>query len=74
MRSGEGSPLAYFDTKIERTLLRRRESGSKKTEAITKEMGDKKLRDRDQVLASDMVMPVIQANYFELKPALINMV
>jgi hypothetical protein len=73
MQSGEGSPLADFDTEIERTLLRRRREWKQKIEAITKEMGDKKLRDRDQVSASDMVMPVIQANYFELKPALINM-
>jgi hypothetical protein len=41
-------------------------------------MGDKKLRDlwipKDQINNADVIMPAIQANNWEIKPALINMV
>ena len=84
MQSYEDSPLAPFDLEPERTFLARRRVASVSSVEETEErqsvinMGDKKLRDlwipKDQVSSADVVMPAIQANNWEIKPALINMV
>ena len=78
MQSSDSSPLADFDPEIERTLFRRRRELKQGEAVITNKMGDKLLRDlwipRDQVAGSEVAMPAVNANNFELKPALINMV
>ena len=82
MQTSEESPLAAFDPEPERTFLANRRKAVSSTAVeerlpVTK-MGDRKLRDiwipKDHVATSDVVMPIIQANYWEIKPALINMV
>ena len=80
----EDSPLAPFDPEPERTFLARRRAASVSSVEETEErqavinMGDKKLRDlwipKDQISNADVIMPAIQANNWEIKPALINMV
>ena len=84
MQSSEDSPLAPFDPEPERTFLARRRAASVSSVEETEErlavinMGDKKLRDlwipKDQISNGDVIMPAIQANNWEIKPALINMV
>jgi hypothetical protein len=78
MRSEESAELLPFDPEIERTLLRRRRELTQRAAKVTDKMGEKLLRDlwipRDQVGGSEVIMPAIAANNFELKPALINMV
>lgn len=78
-----GEELYSFDPEIERTLLRRRRrrrEARKKDLSETCKMGDQRVlvRDlwipKDQGVSSGIVHLVIQANNFELKPALINMV
>ena len=81
MQSSEESPLAAFDPEAERTFLANRRKAVSSTIAEerlpTTKMGDRKLRDlwipKDHVATSDVVMPVIQENNWEIKPALINM-
>ena len=82
MQTSEESPLAAFDPEPERSFFanRRRAVSSTIVEGrlpVTK-MGDRKLRDlwipKDHVATSEVVMPAIQANNWEIKPALINMV
>ena len=80
----EDSPLAPFDPEPERTFLARRRASSvssvedQEDRQLVINMGDKKLRDlwipKDQLANTDVVMPAIQANNWEIKPALINMV
>ena len=82
MQSSEDSPLGPFDPEPERNFLaKRRKSASEVSveETVTvSNMGDKKLRDlwipKDQVSNADVVMPAIQANNWQIKPNLINMV
>ena len=82
MQTVEDSPLAAFDPEPERTFLanRRRVVSSTTVEGRLPvfKMGDRKLRDlwipRDHAATSEVVMPAIQANNWEIKPALINMV
>ena len=83
MQSFENSPLAPFDPEPERTLIARRKAAKAPVEDLesgesVRNMGDKKLRDlwipKDQVSNADVVMPAIQANNWEIKPALISMV
>lgn len=71
------SPLADLDPEIERTFRERR----KIAEAAKRQskMGEKRsLRElwipQNHSAATDMAPPAIQANNFELKPALISMV
>lgn len=77
MSETEASSLAQFDPEIERTSLkRRREAEEVKRRA---EMGDQRsLRElwipKDRSMVAELAPPVIQANNFELKPALITMV
>lgn len=78
--------LEPFDPEIERTLLRRRRENQMQfqvTEILEEQeerMSDPEplLRNlwipRDHGIPGEMVQPIIQANNFELKPALINMV
>ena len=75
----EQDSLYPFDPEIERTLLRRRRKlKENSTEEIEdSEMGDQQkilLRDlwipKGQSVSSGIVSPVVQANNFELKPAL----
>jgi hypothetical protein len=84
MQSSEDSPLGPLDPEPKRTFLARRRAASEvsvedlgSTELIIS-MGDKKLRDlwipKDQISNADVIMPAIQANNWEIKPALINMV
>ena len=76
----EESPLAPLDPEIERTFRRRKRDAVCLREKIQQprqaKMGDKTLRDlwipQDQNAEADQ--PAIQANNFELKPALISMV
>ena len=85
--SSDESELLPFDLEIERTFLRRKRvfkdinSAEAAVIAESEEMGDVPkvlLRDlwipRDQGISSGIIQPVIQANNFELKPALITMV
>jgi hypothetical protein len=84
MQSSEDSPLAPFHPKPERTFLARRRAASEvlvedlESSDSNFSMGDKKLRDlwipKDQISNVDVIMPAIQANNWEIKPALINMV
>ena len=84
MQSSEDSPLAPFDPEPERTFLARRRAASVSSVEETEErhvvinMGDKKLRDlwipKDQISNADVIMTAIQANNWEIKPALINIV
>jgi hypothetical protein len=84
MQSSEDSPLAPFDPEPERTFLARRRAASEvsvedlESSEADFSMGDKKLRDlwipKDQISNVDVIMPTIQANNWEIKPALINMV
>src|SRR4051812_19863546 len=78
----EQDTMFPFDPEIERTLLRRRQLKENcPVETVIADMGENQktlLRDlwipRGQSVASGIVSPVIHANNFELKPALINMV
>jgi hypothetical protein len=76
----EASELFQFDPEIERTLFRRRRELKQIPVDPIEKMGDQRVLLRDlwitkgQVISSGIVAPVIQANNFELKPALINMV
>ena len=84
MQTSEDSPLAPFDPEPERTFLARRRVASVSSVEDPEErqsvisMGDQKLRDlwipKDQLANIDVVIPAIQANNWEIKPALINMV
>ena len=84
MQTSEDSPLAPFDPEPERTFLARRRVASVSSVEDPEErqsvisMGDQKLRDlwipKDQLAYTYVVMPAIQANNWEIKPALINMV
>ena len=84
MQSSEDSPLAPFDPEPERTFRARKKAASVSSVEETEErqliinMGDKKLRDlwipKDRVSNADVVMLAIQANNWEIKPALINIV
>nr|XP_051205703.1 uncharacterized protein LOC127319764 [Lolium perenne] len=75
----EASELFQFDPEIERTLFRRRRELKQIPVDPIEKMGDQRVLLRDlwipkgQVISSGIVAPVIQANNFELKPALINM-
>ena len=86
MQSSKNSPLGPFDPEPERTFLanRRRAVSEASVEDLESEeslgsMSDQtKLRDlwipKGQVSNSEVVMPAIQGNNWEIKPALINMV
>jgi hypothetical protein len=79
MSRSEGLPLVEIDPEIERTLLRRWRELKQQATEVTAKMGEpKSLRElwipNDQTHIAEMNPPVIQANNFELKPALINMV
>lgn len=72
------SDLLPLDPEIERTLRKKRKEIRDQKAAMVQE-GDKVLlRDLwipvNQGGSADVVQPAIQANNFELKPALINMV
>ena len=75
-----GEELYPFDPEIERTLIKRRKEAREKQVSNSEAMGEPRIlvRDlwipRDQGVSSGIVQPVIQANNFELKPALITMV
>jgi hypothetical protein len=75
----EADDSLLFDPEIERTLLRRRrELRLASVESIAKMRDRVLLRDlwipKGRSISSGIVAPVVQANNFELKPALINMV
>ena len=78
MQQIEDSPLAPLDPKIERTFRRRKRAAACLKENLEKlkKMGDKTLRDLwiPQEQNPESAQPAIQANNFELKPALISMV
>lgn len=76
MLQHEETELLPFDPEIERTFRERRREVEKRKK---NKIGDKPLlRDlwipKDQSASTDVLQPAIQANYFELKPALITMV
>ena len=78
-RSQRDQPLAPFDPEIEATA--RRQSGARKRQQVQTEMADGNQRVlRDYVipqatgLASSIVNPAIEANNFELRPALVSFV
>ena len=82
MHTSEDSPLAPFDPEPERTFLANRRRAVSSTAVEERlpaaKMGDWKLRDlwipKDHISNADVVMPAIQANNWEIQPALINMV
>ena len=78
MQQTEDSPLAPLDPEIKRTFRRRRKAATCLQESLAKQkkMGDKTLRDLwiPQEQNAESAQPAIQANNFELKPALISMV
>jgi hypothetical protein len=87
MLQSEEHSLEPFDPEIERTLLRRRRENQTQIQVteILEEQQEEKMPDpvpllrdlwipRDHGIPGEMVQPIIQANNFELKPALINMV